>query len=63
MTIIGHKIHGVPGIMKRVVKALEDRDIKILQTSDSHMTISCLVGSEVSNDAVIGLHKEFNIDS
>ncbi len=63
VTIIGHKIHGVPGIMKRVVKALEDRDIKILQTSDSHMTISCLVGSEVSNDAVIGLHKEFNIDS
>ncbi|MEA3422247.1 MAG: aspartate kinase [Bacillota bacterium] len=63
VTIIGHKIHGVSGIMKRIVKALEDSDIKILQTSDSHMTISCLVESELSNAAVISLHKEFNIES
>lgn len=63
VTIIGHKIHGVPGIMRRVVKALENENIKILQTSDSHMTISCLVESDASDLAVISLHKEFNMES
>ncbi len=63
VTIVGHKIHGVSGIMKRVVKALEDEYIKILQTSDSHTTISCLVESKVANIAVNSLHREFNNES
>lgn len=61
VTIIGHKIHGVPGIMKRVVKAIEQENIRILQTSDSHMTISCLVDEQNSNQAVKSLHSEFNM--
>jgi len=61
VTIIGHKIHGVPGIMRRVVKAIETENIKILQTSDSHMTISCLVDEKNSNQAVKSLHSEFNM--
>jgi aspartate kinase len=63
VTIIGHKIHGVPGVMRRIVKALENEGIKILQTSDSHMTISCLVDCNESDHAVVSLHREFKMNN
>lgn len=63
VTIIGHKIHGVPGVMRRVVRALEGGGIQILQTSDSHMTISCLVDQADRDAAVKCLHGEFGLNN
>ncbi|KXG75806.1 aspartate kinase [Thermotalea metallivorans] len=61
ITAIGHKIRGVPGVMARIVKALSHQGIKILQTSDSHTTISCLVRGEDMERAVNALHREFQL--
>lgn len=61
VTIIGNKMRGVPGVMAKVIRALSKYNIEILQTSDSHTTISCLIDSESVNKAVNALHQEFEL--
>lgn len=61
VTIIGNKMRGVPGVMAKVIRALSKFNIEILQTSDSHTTISCLIDSEYVNQAVNALHQEFEL--
>ncbi|SHJ29765.1 aspartate kinase [Lutispora thermophila] len=61
VTIIGNKMRGMPGVMAKMIEALSDNNIEILQTSDSHTTISCLIKSENTNVAVNALHKKFEL--
>jgi aspartate kinase len=61
VTIIGEKITGIPGVMAKVVRALNNENITIYQTSDSHMTISCLVDKINVLKAVKALHNEFKL--
>lgn len=65
ITAIGAKMHGVPGVMAKIVSALLENDIEILQSADSHLNISCLIKEADGEKAVKALHKEFieaNID-
>ena len=62
ITIIGSKITGTPGIMARIVRSLSKAGISLLQTSDSNMTISCLVSEENMNNAVHAIHNEFYVE-
>ncbi|WP_099187170.1 aspartate kinase [Tepidibacter mesophilus] len=61
VTLIGSRINGIPGVMVRIVRVLSEAKIEILQTSDSRMTISCLIKQEDLIKAVNALHKEFNL--
>lgn len=61
VTVVGHRIHGIPGIMKRIVLALAKNQIDILQTSDSNASISCLVKREAMEKAVKVLHDVFEL--
>ncbi len=61
LTVVGYKIHIVPGIIKRTVMALTKRDIEILQSTDSNTTISFLVKKEHTKRAVQILHEEFEL--
>lgn len=61
ITAIGHRMHGVPGVMKRIVFALSRENIEILQSSDSTTTISCLIRSEHAARALQILHDEFRL--
>lgn len=61
ISTIGDGIRGVPGVMARIIRALKRNNIKILQTSDSHTTIWCLVKNEDTPRAIIALHNEFNL--
>jgi aspartate kinase len=63
VTLIGNRINGIPGVMVRIVRALSNHSIEILQTSDSRMTISCLINQEDLRKAVNALHKEFNLSN
>lgn len=62
VTIIGYKIHGVPGVMARLARTLSRQNIKILQSTDSNTTISCLINSENLLKAVKILHQEFGLN-
>jgi aspartate kinase len=61
VTIIGNKMRGVPGVMAKAISALSRQNIEVLQTSDSHTTISCLIDNVNTNAAVNALHKEFEL--
>ena len=63
VTVIGYGIHGVPGVMKRVALALTLNRVSILQTSDSHTTISCLVREQELTKAIQALHDEFGLNN
>jgi len=61
ISIIGAKMRGIPGVMSRIIKALEEGHVDILQTADSHTTIWCLVESSKVKDAINLLHNEFKL--
>ncbi|HCJ09694.1 MAG TPA: aspartate kinase [Clostridiales bacterium] len=62
VTIVGARMRGVPGVMAKVSRALTRARIPILQTADSHLTISCLVRQADMEEAIRALHREFGLD-
>lgn len=61
ITVVGYKIHVVPGIIKKTVFTLSKADIEILQSTDSNTTISFLIGKDSVKEAVKLLHEAFEL--
>lgn len=61
VSVVGAGIAGVPGVTYKIVSALSERGIRILQSADSHTTIWVLVKEEDLVEAVNALHDEFNL--
>lgn len=61
VSIIGAGMRGRPGVMARVVRTLHGAGVDILQTADSHTTISCLVKRGQMERALRALHDEFEL--
>jgi aspartate kinase len=61
VSAVGAGIAGVPGVMAKIVEALTDEDIQILQSADSHTTIWVLVRGEDMHKAVRALHRKFEL--
>ena len=47
--------------MARIINTLTSNNIEILQTTDSNMTIWCLINTENVSEAVRLLHSEFGL--
>jgi len=63
VSVVGVGMHSIPGVMAKVVRALNQQNIKILQSGDSNITISLLVKKDDLNRAVKVLHDTFNLDN
>lgn len=61
VAIIGAAMTGVPGVMVRVVEALNENNIPILQSGDSYTNIWCLVKRGNMEQAVKVLHDKFEL--
>ena len=61
VSIVGHEYMQQPGLFYRVLSALADSQITVLQTSDSDYSLSVLVTESESNRAVKLLHDRFGI--
>lgn len=61
VTVIGAGMHGVPGVMAQVARALLDAGVDIEQAADSHTTISVLVDVDRADEAVRALHGAFGL--
>lgn len=61
VAVIGAGMKGTPGVMARIIKSLNENNIEVLQTADSHMTIWCLVHSKDCVNAINILHKAFSL--
>ena len=54
-------MNGVPGVMASIINTLTSNEIEVLQTTDSNMTIWCLIYTSKVKEAIRLLHKEFNL--
>lgn len=61
VSVVGVGMRGIPGVMATLCRALNEAKVEILQTSDSHMTISCLVDEQQLVAAVRSLHDHFRL--
>ncbi|WLR43493.1 aspartate kinase [Bacillus carboniphilus] len=62
ISTVGAGIQGVPGVTAKIVTALSENDIQILQSADSHTTIWVLVKEKDMNKAVNALHDVFELN-
>ncbi|WP_366921739.1 aspartate kinase [Metallumcola ferriviriculae] len=58
---VGAAMTGVPGVMAKIVTALTESGIQIIQSSDSYTSIWCLVDRTDLQEAVRALHRQFNL--
>ncbi|MCX7779334.1 MAG: aspartate kinase [Negativicutes bacterium] len=61
VSIVGGGMREVPGVMASFVEALSGQNIPILQTVDSHTSISVLVRKSDVAQAVSALHEQFGL--
>ncbi|WP_221564450.1 aspartate kinase [Alkalihalobacillus sp. TS-13] len=62
VSAVGAGIAGVPGVTAKIVGALSEKGINILQSADSHTTIWVLVREEDMINAVNALHQVFKLE-
>ncbi|MGQ5710572.1 aspartate kinase [Desulforudis sp. DRI-14] len=58
---VGAGMTGVPGVMARIVEALADQGIEILQSADSYTTIWVLVRRRDMEKAIRALYEKFHL--
>jgi aspartate kinase len=61
ITLVGAAMHGVPGVMALMAEHLGEAGVDVLQTADSHTTISVLVRGDDADTAVDALHDGFGL--
>jgi aspartate kinase len=61
VSVVGSGMRGRPGVMATIVEGLHSAGVEILQTADSHVTISCLVEGDQLQTAVQALHDAFDL--
>ncbi|MFB5194192.1 aspartate kinase [Neobacillus sp. KR4-4] len=62
VSVVGAGIAGVPGVTSKIVTALSDYGIRILQSADSHTTIWVLVKQDDLVKSVNALHDAFQLE-
>lgn len=62
VSVVGAGMAGVPGVTSRIVTALSEKEIRILQSADSHTTIWVLLKQDDLVKAVNALHDTFRLD-
>lgn len=61
VSVIGGGMNGEPGVMARIVEALTEQGISIMQSADSNTTIWVLVQEADMADALRSLHAKFEL--
>lgn len=62
VSVVGAGMQGVPGVASKIVTALSEQEIRILQSADSHTTIWVLVKQQDLSKAVNALHDAFELE-
>jgi aspartate kinase len=62
VSVVGAGMAGVPGVTSKIVTALSEKEIRILQSADSHTTIWVLIKQQDLVKAVNALHDAFQLE-
>lgn len=63
VSVVGAGMTGVPGVTSKIVGALSEKGIRILQSADSHTTIWVLVKQDDLITAINSLHDAFELEN
>ncbi|ACB85041.1 aspartate kinase [Natranaerobius thermophilus] len=61
ITLFGTGMTGLPGVMAKALRILNKEEIEVLQTTDSNITISCLIQGKDIQKALLVLHEQFGL--
>ncbi len=61
ISVVGAGMRNIPGVMARIVKALRQQNIQILQTGDSNISICLLINGRDLVAAIKTLHDHFEL--
>lgn len=61
LSVVGIGMRGTAGVMARIHRALHEAGVKLWHSTDSNITISCLIAQDDVAAAVAALHAEFTI--
>lgn len=61
VSLIGHEYLQQPGVFLAVLRAMQEGDVSVLQTSDSDFSLSCLIPEADTERAVKMLHDRFGL--
>ncbi|SCK03017.1 Aspartokinase 2 [uncultured Clostridium sp.] len=61
IAIVGSGMTGVPGVMAKIINTLTENNIEVLQTTDSNITIWCLIHTSKLSQAMNLLHERFGL--
>ncbi len=61
VTLIGNKVTETPGVIAKIMRALNNENITLLQSSDSYNSLSCLVDEKDMVTTVHVIHNAFSI--
>lgn len=62
VSAVGAGMTGIPGVVAKIVAALEQKNVQILQAADSHTTIWVLIDAADLKPAVNALHDMFELN-
>jgi aspartate kinase len=62
VSVVGAGMAGVPGVTSKIVTALSEKGIRIMQSADSHTTILVLIKQADLSKAVNALHDAFQLE-
>ena len=61
VTLIGNKVTETPGVIAKIMRALNAENITLLQSSDSYNSLSCLVDEKDMVTTVHVIHNAFSV--
>jgi aspartate kinase len=61
VAIVGTGMRGVPGVMARMMRGLQQAGIAVYHSTDSHINIACLVKQNEMSKAMQALHESFEL--
>ena len=62
VSVVGVGMQNIPGVMAKIVRSLNEKDIRILQTGDSNISISLLIKELDLRKAIKTLHDHFELE-
>ncbi len=61
VTLIGNKVTETPGVIAKIMRALNAENVTLLQSSDSYNSLSCLVDEKDMVTTVHVIHNAFSV--
>jgi aspartate kinase len=61
VSLIGHEYLQQPGILVKAIRTLHEAQIPVIQTTDSELSLSCLIPESETRRAVALLHEAFGL--